>query len=178
MNPLLRNAKMFVKKKTNNGRLNNRFCCIFLSIFCYLNGCARFPSDEMMIAHFRANKGDFERLLSMFRNDKELARIGEDFTDPAVIVIRQERLREYRNLLKQLDIYSLGGSTEKDFVKLHSHSVGLSISGRAKGYVYSEEIPRLVVDDLDAYFAKHKRSSFTAYRSIEGNWYLFYDSEI
>ena len=52
-----------------------------------------------------------------------------------------------------------------------STSQGLSVTGSTKGYAFLTDPPKLVVQSLDTYWSDDKRS-FTAFRHIDGNWYL------
>ena len=61
-------------------------------------------------------------------------------------------------------------------VWFHASTRGLAVSGSSKGYAYLLEKPKTLVDNLDEYWSKDNKS-FTAFRQIEGNWYLYFDYE-
>lgn len=151
-----------------------------LYLIILLSSCANHPSDEKLINNFTDNKEIFEDLIKMFLEDNELGRVGDGFTrpsDPSIIGIDINRINLYYQLFKQLGIPSgIEGYGEKEKIWLIVSTAGLSISGSSKGYVYSESSPDKIVDDLDSYWSSDKRS-FTAYRKIDNNWYLFFEYE-
>lgn len=116
----------------------------------------------------------------MFLTDRGLGRVAYDFTrpeNPGAIGISRERLGAYRRLFDKLDLSAgIEGYDEKDIVWFHASTYGLSVTGSGKGYAYVKERPKLVVGNLDTYWSADGRS-FTAFRHIEGNWYLYFDYE-
>jgi hypothetical protein len=116
----------------------------------------------------------------MFQSDKKLGRVAYDFTrpeKPGEIGITEERIKEYRRFFDELKLTAgIEGYEPKDSVMFIRSTQGLSISGSSKGFAYLEKRPELLVDSLDDYRSKDGRS-FTAFRHIEGNWYLYYDYE-
>jgi hypothetical protein len=159
-----------------------------------LTGCASDPTDDAMIKAFQENRQEFESLKAMVTHDKYLNRVDMDWTDPAVpstVGVTSERIAEYRRIFQRLGItrgfQAYGDRTEIEFI---AHAEGLSVSGHAKSYCWREFPPAETVNSIDALRAKkseeyqkyldHKTSSFEehviAYRHIDGNWYLFYES--
>ena len=116
----------------------------------------------------------------MFLADKGLGRVAYDFTrpeNPQTVGITRERLKVYRGLFDELDLSAgIEGYEEKDVVWFHASTYGLSVTGSGKGYAYLKERPKLVVDNLDTYWSQDGRS-FTTFRHLEGNWYLYLDYE-
>ena len=146
-----------------------------------MSGCSsKHPTDQSLIDNFQSHKSEFNQLLQMFRADRSLGRVAYDFTRPANpqdIGISQQRLAEYRALFDQLDLSAgIEGYDEKGLVWFHVSTQGLSVTGSGKGFAYLKESPPLVVDSLDTYWSKDGRS-FTAFRHLEGNWYLYFDYE-
>jgi hypothetical protein len=146
-----------------------------------LAGCSRnHPSDQAMTSEFQSHKAQFQQLLEMFQTDKDLGRVAYDFTRPAEpekLGITQERLKQYRALFTELKLSAgIEGYPPKDSVMFIRSTQGLSVSGSSKGFAFLLKQPELLVNDLDEYKAKQQRS-FTAFRHIEGNWYLYYDFE-
>ena len=136
------------------------------------------PSSQELINNFHNHRPEFERLLQMAQEDPELYRVAYDFTrpeNPETIGVTQERLDEYRRLFDALNLEA-GIEKGRDDVWLIASARGLSISGSAKGYIYSQTPPGLIVEDLDSYDSPDGRS-FTAFQKIEENWYLYYDYE-
>lgn len=141
----------------------------------------RHASDSELIRNFNSNKPKFEKLLGMFLEDKDLGRVAPDFvrgSDGHGSVKQTEpRLRDYRKLCAEIGVnHGMEGYGDKDTVWFHSSAIGLSISGSGKGYAYCKGTPDLVVDDLDNYRSSDGRS-FTAFRRIDGHWYLYFDYE-
>lgn len=138
------------------------------------------PSDESLIKNFEKNQTAFNELVGMIQQDKELARVDDDWTlpdNPSSIGITSERIAKYRQIFKELKIprgfYSF---TDPVRITLLASSSGLSVSGSSKGYAFLENKPDLVVENLDNHHSPNSHS-FTAYRHLSGNWYLVYDFE-
>jgi hypothetical protein len=71
------------------------------------------------------------------------------------------------------------GYCEKDAILFYASTKGLSVTGSTKGYAYLKKVPEnseKLVNSLDDYWSPDGKS-FTAYRRIEGNWYLYFDYE-
>src|SRR5262245_867692 len=59
------------------------------------------PSDQQLIANFHRHQADLERLITMFKADKGLGRVGDSFTrpnHPDIVGVTPERIAEYRKL--------------------------------------------------------------------------------
>jgi hypothetical protein len=140
-----------------------------------------------MLDNFQAHKTEFNQLLQMFLTDQKLMGVAYQWTDPANIQsagITPERLKAYDGLFWKVNL----GLALRPSLSLRRHhdqedpkavefifsTRGLAVSGSVKGYVYTVKRPSLVVDNLNTYRSEDGKS-FTAYRYIEGNWYLFYD---
>ena len=145
-------------------------------------GCSseKHPSDQSLLENFQTHKAEFDQLLQMFLADRGLGRVAYNFTrpeNPEDVGVTRERLKAYRALFDDLGISAgIEGYDEKDIVWLHASTYGLSVTGSSKGYAYLKERPELVVESLDAYRSQDGKS-FTAFRHIEGNWYLYFDYE-
>jgi hypothetical protein len=136
------------------------------------------PSSQELIDNFYSHCPEFDQLLQMALEDQELSRVAYDFTrpeNPETIGVTQERLNEYRRLFDELNLEA-GIDNGRDSIWFIASARGLSVSGSAKGYIYSRIPPGLIVEDLDSYDSPDGRS-FTAFQKIEGNWYLYYDYE-
>jgi hypothetical protein len=141
---------------------------------------SKHPSDETLLKEFQTHKAEFNQLLQMFLSDKRLGRVAYNFTrpeNPSEIGISQQRLQEYRELFDELNLSAgIEGYDEKDVVWFHASSQGLSVTGSSKGFAYITKPPQLIVGSLDGFRSRDGRS-FTAFRHIEGNWYLYFDYE-
>lgn len=162
--------------------ITRHFAALILGVVVLLfSGCAaQHPSDDVLIANFQSHKSQFDQLLQMFIADKGLGRVAKDFTrpaNPAEIGVTPERLAEYRKLFTTLGLRSgIEGYDPKDTVTFYASTQGLAVSGSSKGFAYLKEPPKILVDKLDGYRSADGRS-FTVYRHLEGNWYLYLDYE-
>jgi hypothetical protein len=159
----------------------SRSTILSLGIIVLATGCSsKHPSDQSLLDNFHSHKDEFNQLLKMFLADKGLGRVAYDFTRPErpeTIGVSQDRLQQYRKLFSRLDLSEgIEGYDEKDLVWFHASAIGLSVTGSGKGYAYLTKPPPLLVDNLDNYWSKDG-NSFTAFRHIEGNWYLYLDYE-
>ena len=160
--------------------MNRVMCALFAGILAVQAGCfvagASHPTDAQLLDRFSLERATFESLLSMFREDRSLGRVAPDFTrpdDPATVGVSAQRVSEYRRLCKALGLQSgIEGYDGKSTIWFNASSTGLAVTGSGKGYAYVASAPDLVVPSLDA-FEPPDAQSFTAYRHIEGNWYLY-----
>jgi hypothetical protein len=131
-----------------------------------------------LIENFQAHKAELDQLLQMFLTDEPLVRVDFDWTDPKdpqIIGVTQERLDVYRRLFRKVGLSrGIRGQGGKKRILFIYSTRGLGIAGSGKGYAYLKEPPELVVDNLDNYKSKDGKS-FTAYKHVEGNWYLYFD---
>ena len=160
-----------------------RLRCFILPLFLIvLGGCgeSEHPKDDTLILNFKRNEVDFEHLLTMLREDKKLERVDDTWTkpdDPATIGVTKEQIKSYRALFSRLGIpRGFYAFHDPERFTLLASAYGLSVSGSAKGYAYLVQKPDLVVGNLDEYWPADGKS-FTAYRHIKGNWYLYFDFE-
>ena len=151
--------------------------CLLLLALCGC-GSSKHPSDERLIENFRAHKAEFDQLLRTFLADRGLTRVAEDFTRPdnaGVVGVSAESLKAYRRLFDRLGLKGgVEGPEPKEIVLFYASTQGLGVSGSSKGYAYCKERPPRLADDLDAYRPTDKES-FTVFRHLEGNWYLYYN---
>ena len=165
-----------------NALLKVKSQVILFSITAVLLGCGRLnhPSDQELIDNWRAHKSEFQQLLQMFIADKGLGRVAPDFTrpeNPINVGVTQERLKAYRNLFNTLGLSAgVEGYDEKETIWFHASTQGLAVSGSSKGYAYLSKKPVLLVENLEKYWSTDGKS-FTAFKLIEGNWYLYFDYE-
>lgn len=160
----------------------------FLSCACLTGGHLK---DEKLIENFQSHKAEFNQLLQMFLADKKFGRVASDFTRPASVAGKcespnsrteteageEQKLAEYRRLFSVLGLSAgIEGYCEKATVFFYASTQGLSVSGSTKGYAYLSKAPEKSVDNLDNYRSADNQS-FTAFRHIEGNWYLYFDYE-
>ena len=155
-------------------------CCMWPILVVGCSSCfgPKHRQDETMIEHFEKNRRQFEELLVMFTEDRHFVRIGRDFTVPERTVGGDlQRLEEYRKYFKELGLEAgIQGDPERTAVHFHATTYGLSVTGSSKGYAHLASTPSLVVDNLDEFWSENGES-FTAFRHIDENWYLYFDYE-
>jgi len=141
---------------------------------CTLDGP---PSDAAMIHNLDANRGAFDALLAMIREDRGLERVDDDWTrpdDPMAVGVSFKRIAAYRLLFQKAGIprgfYSFEPYPRVLFV---AYASGSYIRGAAKSYYYASDPPTegLVDGPLDAY---HDGRKVNVARHIGGNWYLLW----
>ncbi len=154
-----------------------------------LGACAK-NTDDPLIEAFESKRATLDELVLMFKEDPGLARVGMNYSlpeDPADVEVSFDRLKEYRELCKKIDAkgciegydsaYELltaeeavDFSDEKTVIWIHLDEHDASFHGKTMGYLYSEEPPFQVVDDLDDI---RPTKSSTWLRQIDGPWYLY-----
>jgi hypothetical protein len=160
-----------------------------LAVFAIAFGsaCGEHPTDDQLIARFKRERASFERLRDMFVADRTLGRVAPDFTRPVNFFsggplpsdppVTSQRLAEYHGLFEHLGLESgVEGYDDKEEIFFHASSMGLAVSGSSKGYAYLASRPALMTNSLDDYWSPDG-TSFTAFRPIEGRWYLYFDYE-
>ena len=161
---------------------------IALFLFAILvGGCGSFdvfnhdetpmPSDKAMEENFRTHEADFNKLVTMIREDAEVKIVDLEsaytFDVPRQkLELPPQRLSEYRRLLKQINVKSIyHGEMGISFL---AWSGGTDM-GKAKYYVYSETPQTSLVDSLDnTSKLPHTSGDISASKKIGGNWYLSY----
>jgi hypothetical protein len=116
--------------------------------------CCAFPADSVLISEFQGHRGDYQRLLTMFREDGALGRVAYDFTRPATffsggrrvssLPLTEARWRDYRRLFDRL---SLTGGIEGYGTKRvicfwrYTRGMGAGLGGSSKGFAFSDSLP-------------------------------------
>lgn len=159
-------------------------CAIcFIVLSCtWMGGDIPHKSDEELIANFQTHRSEFNQLLQMISEDKGLLRVDYNWTSPEKpqsVGVSQERIDKYRNLFNVAGIpRGFYAFHDKEFYMFLASTQGLGVSGSGKGYVYSKNPLTPLVEDLDKYRQlKDKPHGYRAYRRIEENWYLFFDTD-
>ncbi len=138
------------------------------------------PTDEAMLAQFRAKRPMLEELVSRIEQHSELQRVGPDFTRPddfASVGVSADTIAGLRRLCAQAGI-AHGFNHYAGSIELIVHTSGLAISGSANGFVHSAEPDPdaiMVEGDLDAAAGAPQRKDGLLLRRIDGNWWLELD---
>jgi hypothetical protein len=139
-----------------------------------------YPSDQELIDRFDQNRADFQALLGMFLSDEGLERVDYDWTrpdNPQDVGVSPERITQYRQYFDKLGLpKGVIGFGKKDNISFPVASCGIAVSGTSQGYAYVQATPELLVDSIENYH-HGKFESYTIYRHLSGNWYLYYDFE-
>lgn len=133
------------------------------------------PSDEVLLERFTEHRQEFEELLGMLKEDRELERVGpkDSYPDPAPKGITAARLKRYRQLMRVCGLDS-GVSRSRNGRAADSYWFDVVYTGSAltsdeRGYVFAKDPPGPVFDSLDGDAAVGR----LALRHIEGDWYLY-----
>jgi hypothetical protein len=134
------------------------------------------PTDEAMIAHWRAHRPALEGLVGMVQADPGLKRLGRDWSEPedtASIGLSAERLKLYRSLMQEAKVISIVQHGRQ--IELVYFTAGIYIRGSAKSFCYGAppDYADRIDGDLDE--ARVGRRGFTLQRRIDGDWWLQYE---
>ena len=147
-----------------------------------------FPSDAELAQRLASHRKDFERLVAMAKEDKELIRIAPDFTWTTSTVkwprpdselgFSKQRWDEYRRLFSTLGIEAgvLRPWDHRDALYLLVQTKGLVTGGFIKGYAYSDVTLEPHCDSLDNLKALHSDSGL-CFKPLDGKWYLYLEFE-
>ena len=138
------------------------------------------PSDRELLAHFDRHRATFDQLARMTQADKGLERVDDNWTSPDAPLtgsVSASRLAAYRRLLRNAGVprgfRATADGTEVDF---YYWLTGSAISSDTdKGYAYLTKPPPHVLSSLDPCHPDDPDEQVTAYRYIQGHWYLFYE---
>jgi len=141
-------------------------------------GCSDvgYPPDRVMDEKFRSCEADFIRLVSLFKEDANLARLDYESTrsfGELKTIVPERRMEEYRGLLRKLGVESLSRDERTGDIYLMAWSrTHMVIGSKSKSYVYAEKPPGPLVGSLDELV---KGTDAMAYKRITHNWYLHLD---
>jgi len=151
---------------------------IFALAACIL-GCKpveNHEKDTILIETFRDKRAIFDELLGMIQSDHGLERVADNWTQPNPASITAKRLSKYRQLLKSIGcVRGFEHFDGKPGIIFIASSVG-TMSGSLKGYYFCDITPNPLVNNLD-YYRPVQNRGYVAYRRIEGNWYLIFESD-
>lgn len=162
--------------------------CVPILIVYFLIGTAFMgdnsphKSDDEMIASFQAHKAEFETLVEMVKQDKNLKRVDGTWTEPKepeTIGISQTRIASYRNLLRATETPRGFSHYSPNSILFIGSSRGLAVSGSSKSYVvFLDGKPDKIVENIDEYRKiiatdlTNPQNEYPVYKHIEGDWYL------
>lgn len=152
-----------------------------IAVLMLLAGCnaTSHPSDQVLEHRFRARESDFNKLVQMLNEDKDIVRLDGDFVflnDSSTRNISNHRLAEYRRLFKAVGLESGIHRDRVHAVRLIASSKGLFIPTSEKSYVYSSVEPSPVVESLDKIIERNRGDQPPVFKRLSGDWYLYYES--
>lgn len=135
------------------------------------------PSDDEMIAHFEEHRHEFAELLALLEANPALADLPEfsdeespSAADAVQLGVGSAQLDRYLKLVRRLGIESVWHDEDGALV-LPTSTVGVAVSGSAKGYVHSAQPPRPLVADTEG---DADGDSGEVYRPLGPGWYVYY----
>jgi hypothetical protein len=143
---------------------------LLFSTSCFPSFYEQHKKDNKLIETFNLHRAQFNQILQIMQencNDSKNQEKGLKLTD--------ENLAKYKRLAKEIGFSEeTFGNCIKDGVEFVDSVQGLAVSGSSKGYAFLNNKPEILTVRLDTY--QHPNpDSYTAYRNIEGNWYLFFE---
>jgi hypothetical protein len=174
---------------------------LILSLLLMSACTSSMPTDKEMISHFERNRTAFDRCVALLRQDTlglyyyppysgeqcsaedslyfaAMPQEKASTLDSLLRIINVERVFFGRTIWNQSGRDSLAYEFQCRFPY---HTVGISISGAAKGYVYH---PHIVVDTLSHVYVVSTEldkihmgniPNYHLYRPIGNGWYLYYE---
>lgn len=130
-------------------------------------------SDEKLIQHFNMHKEDFERAASLALDESISFSIYEDRNvfeknknmDTSKVSI-------YKSYLDKLKLFCIGSSKKYKNVVFISTTEGWVANSSEKGYLFTNDDGHVETTYKSLDGLTHSING-TAYRHIEGNWYLY-----
>ena len=161
-----------------------RLSIVIVVLLCFVvTGCGLvlpLPSDSSLLARFEEAEPDFNRLLEMFEEDSNVARVLPEFLLSGELTPISEglplaRWNEYRELLVKLGIkHGIARREESPcHVFLIASARGGSI-GEYKGFAYCDAAPAPLFQSLDERPAVFQ-GNFLIFKHVKGQWYLYYE---
>jgi hypothetical protein len=137
------------------------------------------PSDQVLEQRFRAHEADFNKLVQMLNEDRDIVRLVGDsvfLSGDSHRSVATHRLTEYRRLFKAVGLESGIHRDGVNAVRLIASSKGLLIATSEKSYVYSSVEPSALVESVDEIIKRNRGDQSPVYKRLGGNWYLYYES--
>jgi len=139
----------------------------------------RAPSESQMLANFKEHKVQLEQLRAMLQHDKKVGGISPDsFVDKELwhdnslkdAGISQQRLDEYRKLMKISGVTHIGRlSDKKGYFRFYVFGGGMTDTSWSIGYAWSEDKPSHIVKS-----AYNTIYNGWCHSPIEGHWYIYH----
>ena len=151
-----------------------RFLILFFSLTffvgCFPNYDEKHKKDEELITNFQSHKEEFNQLLQIILEECKTSQSSKEG-----FKLSGEKLAKYKHLSKEIGLpNNTMGNCLKNGVEFVDSVQGLAVSGSSKGFAFLKNKPEILVDNLDSY-SHTTLDSYTAFRNIESNWYLYFE---
>lgn len=134
--------------------------------------------DEQLIKNFQTHRAEFEKLVAMVLEDKNLTRVDEDWTQPENLPAA--RVAEYRRLFRIVGTpRGVVARIDRETIEFWASSQGWVAHGSSKGYLYADKCPSRdgkTEESLDEMSLAERPYGFGC-RHIEGKWYLYFEGD-
>lgn len=120
--------------------------------------------DAVLIKNLEVNINSYNKLITMFHEDKNMSIIDDTWMNPENGISNQ-RWEEYKKLLTKLDLDGGVRSCGGECIEFISTSQGLLDAGSTKGYRYRPQNP----------MSFKSEDTVIDYKKINENWYIFYE---
>jgi hypothetical protein len=147
-----------------------------------LTSCRSAPSDQELVAEFRAHRAEYDTLVTMFRADSDLGRIAYTFTRPANFFsgaplpssapLTTERWNHYRRLFDRLSLDDgIEGYDRKHLMYFwrYGEGMGAGLGGASKGLAFSDSMP---ADRAVDHGCTAPRDDCWRFRPIGAGWFI------
>ncbi len=135
-----------------------------------LSACT-LKSDTELRETFAKQKNAIETLVRMAIDDPPMQIVSIDFVRPEKSKLSEDRIRAYRDLMREIGAQSISADADKSEVWLDFSSTGAAFDSTHKGIVYLPHKPARypLVKNLD-----QSPGDGIYLVSIEGSWYIYY----
>ena len=163
--------------------------CVLLSVgMCTLFGMLLSEGDERsdqeMIAKFEKNRGCFETILGMMKEDSHIQMVDFErfeYDDTSSKTFEDGRIQEYRKLFRDCEVELGVTHYYGNDYKFRIYAFGLVTGGDVQGYLHTDSnIQGDSVSSVDGYTKTHVDlggSSYAEYIHLGEGWYAFWDHD-
>ena len=153
------------------------FVVMLLAALASMLSCSEArPSDSQMEQTLNKHEAEFNRLVSMFKEDSALESVSPDKAYSSAqkkveVELPKERMQEYRSLFKRLGLSYMSRGHDGS-ITMEAWTKSSFASSERKSYIYTESPPPSLDSSLDGL---GKTWEGFAYKHVKGNWYLGFD---
>jgi hypothetical protein len=167
--------RYFIERNSEMQRLvtESTFVVAFLAVLLMCS-CGPLLSDSDLSKNYFAHRSTLERLRTMAEEDHVEGRIGKDYCDPR---IPAERLRHYRELMREASVVRVVGNGEGRPLEFTVDANGWLDVGDYKGNEYTAAAPHDQSDSLnESCFITAKPATesqlCSASKALGNGWYM------